>query len=93
MEDYYSKPPIVLYEATVCDTPISISINSEKVSYGDSSHSLHCTAQPSKLPNCFQPRYEAIFWQTALGPPTALDTRAAANVSLLTATKNPTRAY
>jgi hypothetical protein len=22
MEDYYSKPPIVLYGATVCDTPI-----------------------------------------------------------------------
>jgi hypothetical protein len=21
MEDYYSKPPIVLYGATVCDTP------------------------------------------------------------------------
>jgi hypothetical protein len=25
MEDYYSKPPIVLYGATVCDTPMGVS--------------------------------------------------------------------
>jgi hypothetical protein len=25
MEDYYSKSPIVLYGATVCDTPMGVS--------------------------------------------------------------------
>jgi hypothetical protein len=39
-----------------------------------------------------QPNYENVLWQTPLGSSVALDTRAVANVSVLTATTSPARA-